>query len=356
MAEMTSRERVMTVLRRGEPDRIPHFEWIIDTKVRHALCPGASTEEFTVRMGLDAMLTAPDFKTVRLGPNRFKNEWGLVVEKGAEQHSTVVKAAIETLEDLEGYEIPDAFAPGRFDSLKKLVARYKGVYAIGVHLNDVLSIPRNLMGFQALMMAFADEPELVARLVAMSVELNLELAAEAARFGADFVFTGDDYASAQAPFMSPDMFRELLYPGLKRVVAGFHEHGLPVIKHTDGNIMPLLDMILDAGFDCLDPIDPLGGMDMARMKREHGRAVALKGNVNCATTLVNGTAEEVVRETLGVIRAAAEGGGLIVSSSNSIHSSVAPLNYLAMLSTIKAYGRYPLKLEFDASGAGEAFS
>ena len=106
----------------------------------------------------------------------------------------------------------------------------------------------------------------------------------------------------------------------------------------------------------LDPIDPLGGMDIALMKRTFSQAFALKGNVNCATTLVNGTAEEVVSETLGVIRAAAAGGGLIVSSSNSIHSSVAPLNYLAMLSTIKAYGRYPIKLDFDAVGAGEAFS
>ena len=52
----------------------------------------------------------------------------------------------------------------------------------------------------------------------------------------------------------------------------------------------------------------------------------------------------------------ADGGALIVSSSNSIHSTVAPLNYLAMLSTIKAYGRYPIRLDFDASGAGEAFS
>jgi uroporphyrinogen decarboxylase len=356
MAEMTSAERVMTVLRRGEPDRIPHFEWIIDKKVRHALCPGASTEEFTVRMGLDAMLTAPDFKTVQVAPNRFKNEWGIVVEKGEEQHSTVVQAAIQTMEDFERYQAPGAFAPGRFDSLKKLVARYKGKYAIGVHLNDVLSIPRNLMGFQELMLAFCTEPDLIRRLVEMSVDLNIQLAGEAARHGADFVFTGDDYSSAQGPFMSPNTFRELMYPGLKRAVKGFHDHGLPVIKHTDGNILPLMDMILDAGFECLDPIDPLGGMDMALMKREYGHLVALKGNVNCATTLVNGTAEEVVRETLGVIRAAAEGGGLIVSSSNSIHSTVAPQNYLAMLSTIKAYGRYPIRLDFDASGAGEAFS
>jgi uroporphyrinogen decarboxylase len=356
MAEMTSAERVMTVLRRGEPDRIPHFEWIIDKKVRHALCPGASTEEFTVRMGLDAMLTAPDFKTVQVAPNRFKNEWGIVVEKGEEQHSTVVQAAIRTMEDFEKYQAPDAFASGRFDSLKKLVARYKGKYAIGVHLNDVLSIPRNLMGFEELMLAFCTEPALIRRLVKMSVDLNIQLAGEAARHGADFVFTGDDYSSAQGPFMSPNTFRELLYPGLKRAVNGFHDHGLPVIKHTDGNILPIMDMILDAGFESLDPIDPLGGMDMAFMKRKYGHLVALKGNVNCATTLVSGTAEDVVQETLGVIRAAAEGGGLIVSSSNSIHSTVAPQNYLAMLSTIKAYGRYPIRLDFDASGAGEAFS
>ena len=356
MKEMTSAERVMTVLRRGEPDRIPHFEWIIDQKVRHALCPGASTEEFTVRMGLDAMLTAPDFKTVQIAPKRFRNEWGSVVEKGEEQHSTVVQAVIQTLEDFETYQAPDAFAPHRFDSLKKLVARYKGKYAIGVHLERRVVDPAQPDGLSGTDDGLCTEPELVAKLVEMSVDLNIQLAGEAARHGADFVFTGDDYASCQAPFMSPDTFRELLYPGLKRVVKGFHDHGMPVIKHTDGNIMPLMDMLLDVGFDCLDPIDPLGGMDIALMKRTYGRTFALKGNVNCATTLVNGTAEEVVRETLGVIRAAAAGGGLIVSSSNSIHSSVAPLNYLAMLSTIKAYGRYPIKLDFDASGAGEAFS
>jgi uroporphyrinogen decarboxylase len=355
MAEMTSAERVMTVLRRGEPDRIPHFEWIVDKRVRHALCPGAGLEEFTVRMGLDAMLCDPDFKSTQVAPNRFKNEWGIVVEKGTEQHSTVVESVIQTMEDMLKYEAPDAYAPYRFESLKKLVARYKGKYAIGVHLNDVLSIPRNLMGFQELMMAFCLEPELVQALVDMSVELNIKLAQEAARCGADFVFTGDDYSSGQAPFMSPDTFRELLYPGVKKVIKGFHDAGLPMIKHTDGNVMPLLDMLLDAGIDCLDPIDPLGNMDMAEMKRDYSHRIALKGNVNCATTLVTGTVQEVVQETLDVIRAGAQGGGLILSSSNSIHSSVNPLNYLAMVNTIKAYGKYPIKLDFDASGAVEAF-
>jgi len=212
------------------------------------------------------------------------------------------------------------------------------------------------MGFEVLMMAFGTTPRLVHRLVEMSVDLNIQLAREAARYGADFVFTGDDYSSGQAPFMSPNAFRELMYPGLKRVVQGFHDHGLPMIKHTDGDIMPLLDMILDAGIDCLDPIDPLGGTDIGYMKQKYGDRVVLKGNVNCATTLVGGTVREVVQETLSVMEAAASGGGLILSSSNSIHSSVNPGNYLAMLNTIRAYGQYPIKLEFDSSGAVEAMT
>src|SRR5512136_3160115 len=83
LKELTSAERVLRVLRRQEPDRIPHFEWIIDRRVRDALCPGSSMEEFTVRMGLDAILTAPDYGREQIGPNRVRNEWGTVLEYSA---------------------------------------------------------------------------------------------------------------------------------------------------------------------------------------------------------------------------------------------------------------------------------
>jgi uroporphyrinogen decarboxylase len=161
----------------------------------------------------------------------------------------------------------------------------------------------------------------------MSVDLNIEYAKECARLGADFVFTGDDYASTEGPLMSPKTFRELLYPGLKRVFAGFKEQGLLTVKHSDGNILSLLDMIIDAQPDCLDPIDPNGGLDIGWMKQNYGDRFAMKGNVDCAHLLTFGAMDEVVRQTKEVIRVAAPGGGFILSSSNSVHSKVKPENY-----------------------------
>ena len=357
MKELSSAERVLRVLRREEPDRLPHFEWIIDRRVRDAILPGSSMEEFTVRMGLDAILTAPDYRKEQIGPNRFRNEWGAITEYTTEEYGLPVGGPIRTLADLEAYRPPNPLAPGRFASLERLVARYKGKLAIGVHLNDVLSIPRNLMGFENLMAAFGEEPELVRGLVEMSVRTNLALAKEAAQRGADFVFTGDDYASTENPFVSPRMFRELLAAPLKRVLTGFKEVGLMVIKHTDGNIRPILDMVVEAGMDALDPIDPLAGLDIGQMKQQWGHRLALKGNVDCAHTLTNGTEKQVVEETLAVIRKAASGGGLILSSSNSIHSGVKPGNYLAMWNAIRTYGRYPLRLDgWEDLGAVAAFS
>ena len=191
-------------------------------------------------------------------------------------------------------------------------------------------------------MAVALEPELVGAIVAMSVEVNLELAKEVAARGADFVWTGDDYACNTGPLMSPAHFREIFHPGLCRVMGGFKELGLPVIKHTDGNLWPIMDMIIDSGIDCLDPIDPQAGMDLAEVKAKYGRVVALKGNVDCAQTMTFGSPEDVASETRSCLRAGAPGGGFILSSSNSIHSAVKPGNYLAMLQTLREYGRYPI--------------
>ena len=103
-------------------------------------------------------------------------------------------------------------------------------------------------------------------------------------------------------------------------------------------------MIVDSGIDCLDPIDPQAGMDLAEVKAQYGHRIALKGNVDCAQLMTFGTPDEVVEATKEALRKGAPGGGFILSSSNSIHSAVKPENYQAMLRTLQEYGQYPIKL------------
>ena len=341
MVEMTSEERVLRVLQRQEPDRVPHFEWLVDRQVREALCPGVTDpNEFAVQMGQDAVIVDPIFKKQRVGPIRWLSEWGYISQDTAEEHGIEVESPIKTMADFERYTPPDPHAPGRFAPVEAAVQKYQGHKAVIVHLNDVFSLPRYLMGMQDLLMAIVMEPELVKALVEMSVTINLELAKEVVARGAKIVYTGDDYAYNKGPLMSPKHFREFFYPALCRVMGGYKELGLYVIKHTDGNLWPILDMIIDSGIDCLDPIDPQAGMDLGEVKARYGNRVALKGNVDCAQLMTFGTPDEVIEATKETLRKGMPGGGFILSSSNSIHSAVKPENYVAMLQVLQEFGRY----------------
>jgi len=343
--ELSSVERIRRVLLNEVPDRVPTFEWLVDRRVREALIPGCKNgNDFAVRMGFDVVLVDPHFEKTQVSPGRWLSEWGYIFEYGLEEHGVEVVSPIKNMADFEDYKPPDPYRPGRYSPIEEAVKEFKGKKAIGVHLNDVFSLPRYLMGMTDLLVSILTQPELIKALVDMSVDINLKMAKEIAAYGVDFVHTGDDYAYNKGPLMSPAHFREFFYPGLKRVVMGFKELGLKVIKHTDGYIWPILDMIVDSGIDCLDPIDKLAGMDLGAVKEKYGQRIALKGNVDCVETLVHGSQEEVIEETKAALRAGAPGGGYILSSSNSIHSGVKPENYLAMLKTLEEYGHYPLRI------------
>jgi uroporphyrinogen decarboxylase len=347
MEELSSSERVRLALNRQEPDRVPHFEWLINPKVREVLCPGTKTHnEFAVQMGHDAILVGPHFDKKEISPGRFLSEWGFTFEYGLEEHGVEIESLspINTMEDFKAFTPPEPLLPHRYEEIEWAVKNFKGDKAIGVHLNDVFSLPRYLMGMTNLLLAIAADPELVLALVTMSVDINLKMAERVAGMGVDFVHTGDDIAYNSGPLMSPKHFRELFYPSFQRVMKGYKELGLMVIKHTDGYLMPIMDMLADSGIDCLDPIDPQAGMDLGVVKARYGHKIALKGNVDCTHLLSFGSPEEVVEATKEAIRAGAPGGGYILSSSNSIHSGVKPENYQAMMDTWRKYRRYPIEL------------
>jgi uroporphyrinogen decarboxylase len=187
------------------------------------------------------------------------------------------------------------------------------------------------------------EPAAFRELLARVVEYNLALAAVARRrFGARIVATTDDVANASGLLMRRDTYYEMLAPGFEQVIRGYKELGYLVIKHCDGNVDAVADFWIRSGIDCLDPIDPGAGYTMAAMKGRYGDRICLKGNIDCTGHLCDGTPEQVQEEVRACLRAGAPGGGLIISSSNTIHRGVNPDNFRVMLDTIRVHGRYPM--------------
>jgi uroporphyrinogen decarboxylase len=193
---------------------------------------------------------------------------------------------------------------------------------------------------QQLLMDYVENPGLVHELVELCLDYDLRLTNRAIEAGVDIVVLGDDYADKNGPMMSPKHFAEFILPGLRRAIDSAREAGAYVIKHSDGNLWPVLDMIVDAGPDAINPIEPAAGMDIGEVKRKYGNRVCIVGNIDCGDLLCHGTPEMVRQSVKECIEAAAPGGGFMLASSNSIHSSVRPENYLAMAEACREFGAY----------------
>jgi len=332
--------RVLTALNKGQPDRIPSFEWEIDDKIIQALTPGGDIYDFIEWADLDGVVIFADSRKKYLDSVTYIDEWGVTLRKTEEYYPIPIDYPIKVSADLAKLALPDPCSEWHFKSLAEAVDRFKGKRAIIFRVQDSYSIPRYLRGVENVMMDFIQNTELLRQLVDIAVDYNSRLAHCAVKLGADAIFTSDDYADNRGPMMSPRHFRQFLLPGLRQVVQAVHNAGVPFIKHTDGNIMPILDDIIQAGVDCIDPLDPLGGMSVPLVKAMYGTSVCIKGNINIGGALSLGTPDEVRLETQACIQAGKPGGAFILSTSNSIMSCIRPDNYVAMMETLRQYGSY----------------
>jgi len=352
--KMTGAERVLTVLKLQEPDRIPTFEWDIDPDLIQKMTKGGTYEDFIEIFDHDAVMCGPDYLKEPVANDLLLDEWGVTRTRGHEEYAMAVDefSPIKNMADLEKWNPPDPFAPHRFESMKRQIARFKGKKAIFFRSRDVWSNPRDLLGYEQLFMDCIERPELIDTLLQKCVDHYIALLPMAAELGAEVVMTGDDIADNRRTMMSPRIWEKLFLPHFRRWVEAIHDNGMYYWKHTDGNIMGVLNSLIDAGIDGIDPIDPLAKMDLRIVKEGWGNRVAIKGNIDCAFLLMEGTVADVVEAVKSCIRIAGPGGGYVCSTSNSLHSGIDPILYKGMLDAIREYGVYPLDMNKLAPAEG----
>ncbi len=307
---MTQRERFIAALElRPVPGRVPHFELVF-------------------------FLTMEAFGKIHPSQRHY-GQWDQMTERERQLHrNEIADLYIMTAERYEHGAIFLHPNPGSEDEILRLVdlVREKSgdKYFLMLHGDSTYGIPNgeNMIQFTEWLLASTDEAKKQAQ---DNVNAALEKAERLMKHGGlDGFALCSDYCFNTQPFLSPALFAELVTPYLAQLCRGYRDLGFYAIKHTDGNIMPILDQLVAAKPHALHSLDPQGGVDIAEVKRRYGNQVCLIGNVNCGL-LTSGTDEEVIESARYCIRHGMPGGGYIFSTSNCAFTGLPLERYELML-------------------------
>jgi uroporphyrinogen decarboxylase len=106
--------------------------------------------------------------------------------------------------------------------------------------------------------------------------------------------------------------------------------------HSDGNMEPVFEDLIEIGFDVIDPIQP-ESMDVVDIKHRFGDRVCLHGTISCQKTLPYGTPEDVAAEVSEHIDKCGKDGGLILAPSNTVQPDVSVEKILTLYSTARSF-------------------
>jgi len=347
---MNSRERMAAVLEHRLPDRVPLGELWIDPGIVEAIHPGGDWNDLVEHLGMD-VVTVPtmiyedhEVEWVDREKRIFRDKWG-ALQIGCRDGIPVPAKPprIESEQDLAAYDPPDPADSPVIEKIRRLKQKYphgeKAICCVGESGWAPAVFLRG--GLENLLMDFALRPDFVKDLMKIGTEYYSELYKLVVPAGADVVLLGDDYSDKNGTMMSPVQFAELILPSDAAVVSAIKQAGAYCIKHTDGNIRGILDWLVGTGLDCLGPLEPVPGMELAPILEHYSGKVAVMGNIS-VDLLSRGTKEDVVREVKRTLATVSTVGPHIMSSANTIAASVKPENFLAMIETTKEFGQYPI--------------
>jgi uroporphyrinogen decarboxylase len=319
----TPRERFVAALE-GRPlvGRVPHFELVF-------------------------FLTMEAFGKVHPSHRRY-HQWVQMTDDERRRHrEDMADLFIDTAERFEHDAIFLHPNPGDEEEVLRLIDRVReksgGRYFLMMHGDATFSIPG---GDRMTEFAYrlADDPEGLKAEAEANVDRVLaraeRLRRRAGSGGLDGFALCSDYCFNTGPFLSPAHFSEFITPYLARLIQGYRDMGFYTIKHTDGNIMPILDQLIEANPHALHSLDPQGGVDIAEVKRICGDHISLIGNVNCGL-MDTGSEEEVVASARYALRHGMPGGRYIFSTSNCVYTGMRLARYELILDVWRREGIYP---------------
>lgn len=291
---MNGRERILASIDGKERNQIALWPFVMAFSAKYA---GVSYREFATDYKMLAkaqIMTADAFGldavTVDSDAYREAAAFGAVLDFPEDDLPIMKKAAIPDKTKFQ-FKKPDIYSCQRLmdkiEGIRCLKEHYKGEKAVVGWIEAPLQSTGLLYNLDDFMMDLFEEDSFVMELLELVTEFEIEFALEQARAGADIIAIGD----AMASLVSPIVYKERIFPFIKKVVDGIHRESDAKVKyHICGNAAHLLQYVEEIGFDIIN-IDYK--IDIKEAFRLTNNKVGIKGNINPVAVLKDGTKEQI---------------------------------------------------------------
>jgi uroporphyrinogen decarboxylase len=352
---MTSRERILTTLRGGTPDRIGRYDspWS-ETIVRWRSEGLAEDEDVSAKFGFDLgglpstdlsfrfpleVVEDCDEYTIQRDANGILRK-DMKRESGHTPHW--MDHRLKTRSDWEQHKDRLAWSDDRVDADARQVYDHCRGRELFTHFTSVEAYEAAwpVWGQVGIFMLMMDDPDLIADVFATYTDMILTSARRMLEMGIDFdgAWFYGDLGYRNSTLFSPALYDRLLFPQHKRMCGFFNSLGKPVILHSCGRIQELIPRFIEAGFAAIQPLEAKAGQDVRELKRVYGKAITFFGNIDVRK--MSGTRAELKEELLSKLRVAARDGGYIYHSDHSVPPTVSWGNYCYLMELLDEYGQY----------------
>ena len=353
---MTPRERFLTALRGGQPDRVPVWDWVNNPALYQdqlgetpTCFDGSLAARLSKALGLDGVWApAEGFMGLIsrrwqwLDNVRFVDEWGIgyQVETGSWPLAFPAKHPLKTRADWDNLAKPEPSTPWRVEYATAAVAEAKREIGVVGGVRGPFSSAWMLMGLTQMSFNLFDDPALLADIFKTAADFWTGVGGQLIEAGVDAVVIHDDLGSNTATFFAPDDLRRYYLPHLRRQVQTLAETGTPVILHSCGNIKAVLPDLVATGISGLNNLQRTAQMKIEEVKATYGPNLCLIGNVDATTLMPTATPAEVEQAVKACLDVAAPGGGYILATDHSFHEGIPLKNVYALIQAGKKFGGY----------------
>ena len=378
---MNHKERVLTALNHEEPDRVPvdlggrqttfmveaydqfkaHLELDnLPTKIMsHKWQTAYVDEQILNRFSIDCrhirppVKAEPEFSETADAKTIFVDEWGVkrIIDAG---YASIIEYPLQTatLEDLETYQWPNPAKIFDYGTIRNQAIQLhsQGEYAIVGNMGSPGNIFEQswyLRGMTEFFMDLMDNRDFAHALMSQITEIRKQNAeyflSEVGEY-LDVFQLADDLAMQNGPYMSPELYREMIKPYQVELFRFVKElTPAKIYYHSCGSVTRLLDDLIDVGVDILNPVQvSADGMQTDQLKQRFGNNLSFWGAMDTTEILPNGNADDVRNEVRRIIRDLAPGGGFVLASVHNLQPDIPPENILAMFEAASQYGQYPI--------------